>query len=66
VHDSSEAPPQLETDESYVLSIPLPHSVLMPAIATLKAQTVYGALHGLESFAQLVSFDFDNEDILLS
>lgn len=59
MHDSSEAPPQLETDESYVLSIPLPHSGVTPAIGTLKAQTVYGALHGLESFAQLVSFDYD-------
>lgn len=38
------------TDESYALSIEG-----APPAATLRAHTVYGALHGLETFSQLVS-----------
>ena len=38
------------TDESYTLSIEG-----TPPAATLRAHTVYGALHGLETFSQLVS-----------
>ena len=43
-------PPRLdgETDESYSLS-------LASGAGTLAAQTVYGAMHGLETFAQLVN-----------
>jgi hexosaminidase len=37
----------LETCENYTLSV-------RPAAATLSACTVYGAMHGLETFAQLV------------
>jgi hexosaminidase len=48
--------PQLETDETYTLSIPATGGA-----ATLHAKTVYGALRGLETFSQLVTFDFDTE-----
>ena len=47
--------PQLETDESYSLTIPASGD------ASLHAKTVFGALKGLETFAQLVTFDFDSE-----
>jgi hexosaminidase len=47
--------PQLETDESYELTI-APTSG-----ATLTANTVFGALRGLETFSQMVVFDFDSE-----
>jgi hypothetical protein len=46
--------PQLETDESYELAI-APTSG-----ARLTAKTVFGALRGLETFSQLVMFDFDS------
>lgn len=87
VADPSEAAPQLETDESYMLEvltclrfksihayrihflitqitpahpqIPLPpSSFLCLVVATLRARTVHGALRGLESFSQLVVFDW--------
>jgi len=45
---------QLETDESYVLDIPTGSDT-----ATLQANTVFGALHGLETFSQLVRYSFD-------
>ncbi len=41
----------LEVDESYELNIPQDSH-----IATLSAQTVWGALHGLETFAQLIDY----------
>jgi hypothetical protein len=49
-----ESHPQLETDESYSLSIPADGSN-----AKVRAKTIYGAMHALETFSQLVSFDFD-------
>ena len=48
----SSAPLDLATDESYNLSIPL------TGAASLSARTFYGALRGLETFSQLVTFDF--------
>lgn len=47
-------PLQLEVDESYSLSIPADGGQ-----ATLQAATVYGAYRGLETFSQLVRWDFD-------
>jgi len=47
-------PLQLGVDESCTLVIPGDGSA-----ATLTAKTVYGAYHGLETFSQLVHFDYD-------
>lgn len=56
VEDPSEAHPhQLETDESYTLSIPSDHTFE----ASIHSKTVYGALRGLETFSQLVLYDFN-------
>ena len=44
--------PQLGDNESYTLS------VSSKGEASLSAPTVWGALHGLETFSQLVRFDF--------
>lgn len=46
---------QLETDESYSLNIN------DDGTAELKAETVFGAMHGLETFSQLVHFNFDTQ-----
>lgn len=43
---------QLGVDESYVLDIPASGN------ATLMAKTVFGAYHGLQTFSQLVAFNF--------
>ncbi|KAK9291724.1 hypothetical protein L1049_019673 [Liquidambar formosana] len=46
---------QYGVDESYKLSIPAPGNEVY---AHLEAQTVYGALHGLQTFSQLCQFNF--------
>ncbi|XP_038721444.1 beta-hexosaminidase 3-like [Tripterygium wilfordii] len=46
---------QYGVDESYKLSIPAPGG---EPYAQLEAQTVYGALHGLQTFSQICQFDF--------
>eukprot|EP00039_Didymoeca_costata_P021355 m.344287 g.344287 ORF g.344287 m.344287 type:complete len:645 (+) comp24133_c0_seq1:28-1962(+) len=52
IKNSDEAPPQLDTDESYTLDI------ATNGLAAITAETVYGALHALQTFAQLVQFNF--------
>ena len=47
VNSVNEAHPQIDTNESYSLDVGADG-------ATLHAATVYGALHGLETFSQLV------------
>ncbi|KAF5737430.1 beta-hexosaminidase 3 [Tripterygium wilfordii] len=47
---------QYGVDESYNLSVPAPGG---EPYAQLEAQTVYGALHGFQTFSQLCQFDFD-------
>ena len=55
VDDPDESHPTIETDESYELEIS------DRSAASLHAKTVYGALRGLETFSQLVDFDFESE-----
>ena len=64
VADNSEAYPQLTTDESYSLHIPSP-AESGPAVITLTAKTIYGALHGLQSLSQLVVYDFDADSYFI-
>eukprot|EP00041_Stephanoeca_diplocostata_P015802 m.303241 g.303241 ORF g.303241 m.303241 type:complete len:536 (+) comp20161_c0_seq1:90-1697(+) len=47
--------PQLGDDESYTLDVPATGN------PTLSAVTVYGVLRGLETFSQLVTFNFETE-----
>lgn len=51
-----ESHPQLETDESYTITIPSDGTN-----AKLHAPTIYGALRGLETFSQLIVFNFKDE-----
>ena len=53
VDDLSEDHPGISTDESYTID------VSYGAKATAHAKTVYGALRALETFSQMVTFDFD-------
>lgn len=59
----------LETDEAYELSIPVSASQKdCPAdglFARITAKTQVGALRGLETFSQLVTFDLDTEHHLV-
>lgn len=52
VADPSEAPPQQGTAEEYNITVPA------TGAATLRAATIYGAMRGMESFSQLVQFNF--------
>ena len=54
VASGDESHPQLGTNESYTLEVGLTGE------ATLRAPTIYGALHGLETFSQLVRYSFDS------
>ncbi|KAK6232061.1 hypothetical protein SCA6_002134 [Theobroma cacao] len=51
---------QYGIDESYKLMVPSPEK---PAYAHLVAPTVYGALHGLQTFSQLCHFNFTSRVI---
>lgn len=54
VNSNDESHPQLGTNEAYTLSVPA------EGAATLTADTYVGVLRGLETFSQLVVFDFDS------
>ena len=58
--DSTSLDLSLTTDESYTLSIP------SSGLATMTAQTVFGARHGLETFSQLVHFDVESGHYLIA
>lgn len=62
VQSMSELYPQLDTDESY--SVTIPDTAFDNIIITSK--TVYGALRGIESLSQLVYFDYDSEQYQIS
>nr|DAD25149.1 TPA_asm: hypothetical protein HUJ06_026613 [Nelumbo nucifera] len=51
---------QYGVDESYKLSVPTNGN---PIYAHLETQTVYGALHGLQTFSQLCHFNFKSRVI---
>jgi hexosaminidase len=56
VDDRSEAYPQLETDESYTLTI----SAVLATRIDITAPNVYGVIRAVESLSQLIVFDFDD------
>ncbi|OMO82896.1 hypothetical protein COLO4_22777 [Corchorus olitorius] len=60
VISSSNEQLQYGIDESYKLMVPSPEK---PAYAHLEAQTVYGALHGLQTFSQLCRFNIKRKVI---
>ena len=51
----------LGVDENYTLTIPASCGPTPPCEGTLYSNSVFGALRGLETFAQLVRFDFEEE-----
>ncbi|XP_044508140.1 beta-hexosaminidase 3-like [Mangifera indica] len=51
---------QYGVDESYRLSVPSPEK---PAYAQIEAQTVYGALHALQTLSQICQFNFTSRII---
>jgi hexosaminidase len=61
VGETDESAPQLGMDESYTLEVPATAS----GTATLRANSVWGALRGFESFSQLVEYEpVTNEYVL--
>ncbi|CAM0141410.1 Glucosamine-6-phosphate isomerase (Glucosamine-6-phosphate deaminase) (GNPDA) (GlcN6P deaminase) [Umbelopsis sp. WA50703] len=58
IQDSSDEL-NVDTDESYTLTIPVSGQ------ATIKAPTVYGALHAIETFSQIVQWSSDKKAHLI-
>jgi hexosaminidase len=56
VQDRSEAYPDIDTDESYELTIPDDSKSIV-----ISSQTIYGALLALETLSQLIIFNFEEE-----
>ncbi|XP_039046999.1 beta-hexosaminidase 1-like isoform X2 [Hibiscus syriacus] len=54
---------QLGVDESYTLFVAKNDGKSIVGEATIEANTVYGALRGLETFSQLCSFDYDTKSV---
>ncbi|XP_059666199.1 beta-hexosaminidase 1 [Cornus florida] len=54
---------QLGTDESYSLLVARKNDHSIIAEATIEANSVYGALRGLETFSQLCSFDYGTKTV---
>ncbi|GBC10720.1 hypothetical protein RclHR1_09850009 [Rhizophagus clarus] len=55
----------LNTNESYELSIPSTSDENQPLIAHLKASTIFGILHGLNTFTQLLYFSKEEKELFL-
>jgi hexosaminidase len=60
VESQDESHMQIDSDESYTLSIPEDGGK-----ATLSAKTVWGVLRGLETFSQMLVFDFESDSYTL-
>jgi len=61
VASTDDSHPQLSTDETYTLTVPADGGE-----ATLTAKTVYGVLRGLETFSQLLAFNFDTDSYAIA
>jgi hexosaminidase len=62
VHSDSEEL-QLGVDESYTLMVSKKNEQSIVGAATIEANTVYGALRGLETFSQLCAFDYITKSV---
>ncbi|GLT66916.1 hypothetical protein SLA2020_392560 [Shorea laevis] len=62
VHSQSEEL-QLGVDESYTLLVAKSDAQSIVGEATIEANTVYGALRGLETFSQLCVFDYGTKSV---
>nr|KJB76037.1 hypothetical protein B456_012G068200 [Gossypium raimondii] len=54
---------QLGVDESYTLFVAKKDGKSIVGEATIEANTVYGALRGLETFSQLCAFDYETKSV---
>ena len=63
VQDASEVYPQLDTDESYSIDF---NMNLKQCDITITSETIYGALRGLESFSQLIFFDYNSHEYFIT
>ncbi|XP_078429452.1 beta-hexosaminidase 1 [Wolffia australiana] len=54
---------QLGVDESYTLFVAGRNPLSIVAEATIEANTIYGAIRGLETFSQLCSFNFKTKEV---
>ncbi|EXB65336.1 Beta-hexosaminidase subunit [Morus notabilis] len=65
VVDSDSDELQLGVDESYELFVAKNDGQSVVGEATIEANTVYGALRGLETFSQLCTFDYESKSVLV-
>ncbi|XP_047334038.1 beta-hexosaminidase 1 [Impatiens glandulifera] len=56
---------QLGVDESYTLLVAEKNDHSIIGEATIEANTVYGALRGLETFSQLCSYDYGSKTVIV-
>ncbi|KAE7996850.1 hypothetical protein FH972_001539 [Carpinus fangiana] len=63
--DSDSEELQLGVDESYTLFVAKNDGQSIIGEATIEANTVYGALRGLETFSQLCAFDYETKSVLV-
>ncbi|KAJ4822128.1 Beta-hexosaminidase 1 [Turnera subulata] len=61
--DSDNEELQLGVDESYTLLVGKSDKLSIVGEATIEANTVYGALRGLETFSQLCQFDYETKSV---